>query len=76
MPPTVLNSALKKKSKYKRPGADPFTGPREVCSLESLTMIRCIMGLGLDTPGEAEGSCDKGRNSSFPPVLKIDAWKI
>ena len=34
------------------------------------------MGLGLDAPGEAEGPCDKGMNSIFPPVLKIDAWKI
>lgn len=39
-------------------------------------MMRCIMGLGLDAPGEAEGPCDEGMNSIFPPVLKIDAWKI
>ena len=50
--------SLKKKSKHKRPGADPFTGPREVCLRESLTMTRCIRGLGLEAQGEAEGSCD------------------
>lgn len=53
-----LSLKKKKKSKYKRPGADPFTGPRDVCLLESLTLIRCIRGLGLDAQGEAEGSCD------------------